>query len=49
MARALAMDFDDFARLKLQLTVTIATINAWNRIAGLPGFTPPPAEARTGQ
>ncbi len=28
----------------LRLTVVIAAINAWNRIAGPLGFTPPPAE-----
>lgn len=28
----------------LRLTVAIATINAWNRIAGALGFAPPPAQ-----
>ncbi len=29
---------------QLQLTAAVAAINAWNRIAGPLGFTPPPAE-----
>lgn len=28
----------------LRLTVAVATINAWNRIAGPLGFSPPPAQ-----